>query len=99
MSRHSDSRSTPGFGVTNQALGWKSARALTLCLVAACSRAQDQSASSISREVEDVFARASRAVVKVRGGDEESDVCVAGVFIYATGALYTFHGVVGEPGT
>lgn len=59
---------------------------------------QAPSASSISREVKDIFARASRAVVKVHGIDEHSDIYGTGFFVDPTGTLYTAFTVGGEAG-
>lgn len=56
----------------------------------------EQSANSISREVKDVFERASRAVVKIRGVDEHSEIVGTGFFIDPTGTLYTSYSVGGE---
>ena len=62
---------------------------------AAC-YAQEQSASSISREVQDVFARAAKAVVKIHAIDEHSENVGTGFFIDPTGTLYTSYSVGGE---
>lgn len=56
----------------------------------------DQSASSISREVKDVFERACNAVVKIRGMDEHGEISGTGFFIDPTGTLYTCYSVGGE---
>jgi serine protease Do len=56
------------------------------------------SASSISREVQDIFGRASRAVVKIHGVDEHSDIYGTGFFVDPTGTLYTAYAVGGEAG-
>ena len=58
--------------------------------------AQEQSATSISREVRDVFERASKAVVKIRGVDEHSEIFGTGFFVDPTGTLYTSYTVGGE---
>ena len=58
--------------------------------------AQEQSASSISREVKDVFERAAKAVVKIRAVDEHSEVFGTGFFVDPTGTLYTSFSVTGE---
>src|SRR2546430_558731 len=62
----------------------------------ALARAQDQSASSISREVKDVFERASSAVVKIHGADEHSEIVGTGFFVDPTGTIYTCYSVGGE---
>jgi S1-C subfamily serine protease len=58
--------------------------------------AQEQSATSISQEVKDIFARCSRAVVKIHGVDEHSELCGTGFFVDPTGTLYTSYTVGGE---
>ena len=60
--------------------------------------AQEQSATSISQEVKDIFARCSRAVVKIHGVDEHSELCGTGFFVDPTGTLYTSYTVGGEAG-
>ena len=60
--------------------------------------AQDQSASAISHQVRDIFDRAARAVVKIHGVDEHSEICGTGFFIDPTGTLYTAYTVGGEAG-
>jgi S1-C subfamily serine protease len=59
---------------------------------------QEQSATSISREVKEVFERAAKAVVKVHGVDEHSDIFGTGFFVDPTGTLYTSYSVGGEAG-
>jgi len=59
---------------------------------------QDQSATGISREVKDVFDRSAKAVVKVHGVDEHSEILGTGFFIDPTGMLYTSYTVGGEAG-
>jgi serine protease Do len=58
--------------------------------------AQDQSVSSISREVRDVFDRSAKAVVRIHGVDEHSDIYGTGFFVDPTGTLYTSYTVGGE---
>ncbi len=60
--------------------------------------AQQPSASSISQEVKEVFERAAKAVVKVHGVDEHSEIFGTGFFIDPTGTLYTSYSVGGEAG-
>src|SRR6266513_5069406 len=57
--------------------------------------AQDQSATSISREVKGCFERSARAVVKVHGVDEHSDMYGTGFFVDPTGTLFTSYTVGG----
>src|SRR3954464_8136312 len=61
-------------------------------------RPQAQSATSVSREVKDIFARAAHAVVKIHGVDEHSDIYGTGFFVDPTGTLYTSYSVGGEAG-
>src|SRR4051794_13129812 len=114
MSRPSASSSTPGFADIVDGVIGKSAIALALGFFAQLSAAHAQrnpfmvdarrpaadvpSASSISREVKDVFARASHAVVKIHGVDEHSDIYGTGFFVDPTGTLYTAYTVGGEAG-
>src|SRR6184192_3235425 len=58
--------------------------------------AQEQPATTISHQVRDVFERASRAVVKIHGVDEHSELCGTGFFVDPTGTLYTAYTVGGE---
>jgi serine protease Do len=60
--------------------------------------AQEQSATSISREVKDIFDRSAKAVVKVHGVDEHSEIFGTGFFIDPTGMIYTSYTVGGEAG-
>jgi serine protease Do len=59
--------------------------------------AQDQSAT-ISHQVRDLFERAAKAVVKIHGVDEHSELCGTGFFVDPTGTLYTAYTVGGEAG-
>ncbi|HEY4271812.1 MAG TPA: trypsin-like peptidase domain-containing protein [Candidatus Udaeobacter sp.] len=72
--------------------------ALVFCSGAGLLFAQDQSASAISHQVRDIFERAARAVVKIHGVDEHSEICGTGFFIDPTGTLYTAYTVGGEAG-
>src|SRR5436189_5734992 len=51
--------------------------------------AQEQSATTISEHVKEIFERAAKAVVKIHGVDEHSEICGTGFFIDPTGTLYT----------
>lgn len=64
----------------------------------AAAYAQDQSANQISREVKGVFEQATKAVVKVHGTDEHSEIFGTGFFVDPTGTLYTSFSVAGEAG-
>src|SRR5437867_8418985 len=60
--------------------------------------AQEQSATTISENVKEIFERAAKAVVKIHGVDEHSEICGTGFFIDPTGTLYTAYTVGGEAG-
>jgi len=60
--------------------------------------AQEQSATAISQQVKEIFQRAAKAVVKIHGVDEHSEICGTGFFIDPTGTLYTAYTVGGEAG-
>src|SRR6059036_3989759 len=58
--------------------------------------AQAESTAAISHQLKDVFQRAAKAVVKIHGVDEHSEICGTGFFIDPTGTLYTAYTVGGE---
>src|SRR5213080_4631289 len=60
--------------------------------------AQEQSTAAISHQLKDIFQRAAKAVVKIHGADEHSEICGTGFFIDPTGTLYTAYTVGGEAG-
>src|SRR5438874_5848752 len=64
--------------------------------VALSARAQEQTADSISREVKELFDRCAKAVVKIHGVDEHSELSGSGFFIDPTGTIYTAYSVGGE---
>src|ERR1044071_7234644 len=72
--------------------------ALVFCLGAGLLLAQEQSATTISQQVRDLFERAAKAVVKIHGVDEHSEICGTGFFVDPTGTLYTAYTVGGEAG-
>jgi hypothetical protein len=72
--------------------------ALALCSGAGLLFAQEQSATTISHQVRDVFERAAKAIVKIHGVDEHSEICGTGFFVDPTGTLYTAYTVGGEAG-
>src|ERR1022692_889419 len=111
MRQLSDFSSAPGF--PRSVAVSRLAFALSLFAFASCSRAQEQSATSISREVKDVFERSAtsisrevkdvfersaKAVVKIHGADQHSEFFGTGFFIDPTGTLYTSYTVGGEAG-
>ena len=83
------------FGVTNS---FKAALAVIFCASTSLLVAQEESAAALSREVKDVFERSAKAVVKIHGVDEHSDIFGTGFFIDPTGTLYTSYTVGGEAG-
>src|SRR6202047_1690259 len=99
MSRLSNSSRAPEFLFR---LHFASVSSLTLALsfVAATGvvRAEDLPTSSISRQVKDVFEHAAKAVVKIHGVDEHSEISGTGFFVDPTGTLCTSYTVGGEAG-
>src|SRR5437870_8202046 len=72
--------------------------AFAFCSGAGLLLAQEQPATTISHQVRDVFERAARAVVKIHGVDEHSEICGTGFFVDPTGTLYTAYTVGGDAG-
>src|SRR6266700_7376455 len=70
--------------------------ALILCSGASLVYAQEQSATSVSHQVREIFERSAKAVVKIHGVDEHSEISGTGFFIDPTGTLYTAYTVGGE---
>src|SRR5438445_8801402 len=60
--------------------------------------AQAESTAAISHQLKDIFQRVAKAVVKIHGVDEHSEICGTGFFIDPTGTLYTAYTVGGEAG-
>lgn len=56
----------------------------------------EPSASSISREVKEIFEKSGKAVVKIRGTDEHGDLSGTGFFIDPAGTIYTAFSVGGD---
>jgi serine protease Do len=69
--------------------------ALVFCLGAGLLFAQEQSAG---QQVREIFARTAKAVVKIHGVDEHSEICGTGFFVDPTGTIYTAYTVGGEAG-
>ncbi|MGI9086636.1 MAG: S1C family serine protease [Chthoniobacterales bacterium] len=59
-------------------------------------RAQDQSATAISREVREVFDRSAKAVVKIRAVDQHGKISGTGFFVDPAGMLFTAYSVGAE---
>src|SRR6266436_2963962 len=74
------------------------ALALIFCSGGSLLFAQEQPATAISHQVRDVFERAAKAIVKIHGVDEHSEICGTGFFVDPTGTLYTAYTVGGEAG-
>ena len=74
------------------------ALALVFCSGAGLLFAQEQSAATISQQVRELFERAAKAVVKIHGSDEHSEICGTGFFVDPTGTLYTAYTVGVEAG-
>src|ERR1700738_3251878 len=55
-----------------------------------------ESATSLSREVKDVFDRCAKAVVKIEATDQHGELSGTGFFVDPTGTLYTAYSVGGE---
>src|SRR5437660_4649137 len=72
--------------------------ALLFCSGAGLLFAQEQSASAISQQVREIFARAAKAVVTIHGIDEHIEICGTGFFVDPTGTIYTAYTVGGEAG-
>jgi serine protease Do len=56
----------------------------------------ESSTSSISREVKEIFEKAGKAVVKIRGTDEHGDLSGTGFFVDPAGMIYTAYSVGGD---
>jgi serine protease Do len=74
------------------------ASALVFSLGAGFLFAQEQSAATISHQVRELFERTAKAIVKIHGVDEHSEICGTGFFVDPTGTLYTAYTVGGEAG-
>src|SRR6476620_10323338 len=70
--------------------------ALIFCSGGSLLLAQEQPATAISHQVKEIFQRCAKAVVKIHGVDEHSEICGTGFFIDPTGTLYTAYTVGGE---
>lgn len=97
MSRPSGfSRSSGFLGKGHQGALVKGA-AVALLFSVTCGPARgEEAAASLSREVKDLWERASKAVVKIHGMDEHSEIVGTGFFIDPTGTIYTSYAVGGE---
>jgi serine protease Do len=100
MSRLSGFRLTSGLVSGGNLAATSRGAVIALILCAASDRiwAQEQTATSISREVKDIFERSAKAVVRIHGVDEHSEIFGTGFFVDPTGTLYTSYAVGGEAG-
>src|SRR5213082_2091546 len=89
MRRLSSSSSNEGFRLL--------AKLAFLAAAASLSAQQTpESATSLSREVKDVFERCAKAVVKIEATDQHGELSGTGFFVDPTGTLYTAYSVGGE---
>jgi serine protease Do len=72
--------------------------ALVFCSGASLLFAQEPPDTAICHHVKEIFEHAAKAVVKIHGVDEHSEICGTGFFIDPTGTLYTAYTVGGEAG-
>src|SRR5437879_13892207 len=93
MSRRCGSRHRPtAVRAGKFVMGWLF---LLIFAVAPSVWAEDQSASSVGREVKDIFDRCKKAVVKIHGDDEHCELSGTGFFIDPTGTISTAYYVGG----
>src|SRR5438270_7928844 len=89
MRRLSSSSSVEGFRLLARLAFFAAAASLS-------AQPGPESATTISREVKDVFERASKAVVKIEATDQHGELSGTGFFVDPTGTLYTAYSVGGE---
>src|SRR3984893_16579433 len=89
MRRLSSSSSAQGFRLLAKLAFFAAAAALS-------AQQMPESASSLSREVKDVFDRCAKAVVKIEATDQHGQLSGTGFFVDPTGTLYTAYSVGGE---
>jgi serine protease Do len=89
MRRLSSSSSTEGFRLLAKLAFFAAAASLSAQQI-------PESATSLSREVKDVFDRCAKAVVKIEATDQHGELSGTGFFIDPTGTLYTAYSVGGE---
>ncbi len=88
MRRLSSSSSREGFRLL--------AKLAFFAAAASLSAQTPESATSLSREVKDVFGRCAKAVVKIEATDQHGQLSGTGFFVDPTGTLYTAYSVGGE---
>src|SRR5712691_677777 len=89
MRRLSSSSSVDGFRLLAKLAFFAAAASLS-------AQPGPESATTISREVKDVFERAAKAVVKIEATDQHGELSGTGFFVDPTGTLYTAYSVGGE---
>ena len=89
MTRLSGSRDDLDSGRSISAAVVRFSAVLCLLAVAGGLRAQEQSATAISREVKEIFDRSAPAVVKIRAVDQHGKISGTGFFVDPAGTLYT----------
>src|SRR5437588_12352600 len=89
MRRLSSSSSVEGFRLLARLAFFAAAASLS-------AQPGPESVTTISREVKDVFERASQAIVKIEATDQHGELSGTGFFIDPTGTLYTAYSVGGE---
>src|SRR5437868_7424153 len=89
MRRLSSSSSVEGFRLLAKLAFFAAAASLS-------AQPGPDSATTISREVKDVFEHCAKAVVKVEATDQHGELSGTGFFVDPTGTLYTAYSVGGE---
>src|SRR6266702_3854322 len=89
MRRLSSSNSVEGFRLLAKLAFFAAAASLS-------AQPGPDSATTISREVKDVFERCAKAVVKIEATDQHGELSGTGFFVDPTGTLYTAYSVGGE---
>src|SRR6266481_4610270 len=89
MRRLSSSSSVDGFRLLAKLAFFAAAASLS-------AQPGPESATTISREVKDVFEHCAKAVVKIQASDQHGELSGTGFFVDPTGTLYTAYSVGGE---
>src|SRR2546430_3026711 len=89
MRRLSSSSSSAGFSLLAKLAFFAAAASLS-------AQQAPESATTLSREVKDVFEQCGKAVVKIEATDQHGQLSGTGFFIDPTGTLYTAYSVGGE---
>src|SRR5216684_2369649 len=89
MRRLSSSSSVDGFRLLAKLAFFAAAASLS-------AQPGPESATTISREVKDVFERCAKAIVKIEATDQHGELSGTGFFVDPTGTLYTAYSVGGE---